>query len=710
MSDAFKIGPSLLNSRRQVPLVMQTEAAECGLACIAMIARYHGNELNLPGLRRRFSTSLKGVTLVHMIKIAHALGFEARGLKVQLGSLDRLRLPCILHWNLNHFVVLRRINGKWADIHDPAVGSCRVPIEALSKHFTGIAMEMTPTVNFTPEKSIERISIRALTGDISGLKRVLIQVFGLAFAIEVVALMLPFQMQWIMDNVLVTGDSNLLLLLGLGFLIMVLLQTGLTIARGWIISWLGATLNAQWINNLFAHLMRLPLDFFEKRHIGDVVSRFTSIRTIQTTLTGSFIETVLDGVMGMFALLILSLYSLPLTCLVLAVSTAYGLSRWLLYSRQRRLNEEQLVYRARQDSELMESVRGVRAIKLANKQSERRERLTNATIESAQRDLQLQRLAISFNAINQGLFAAQRTLLISVGAWLCINGHFSAGMIVAFIAYADQFNIRLAGVVDKAVEFKMLHLHAERIADIALSDAEQHEYGGYSGPQPEPSITLRNVSFRYAAEEPLVLRDVNLHIEAGESVAIVGASGCGKSTLVKILLGLLEPTEGTVEVGGIDLRKLGMHSYRNMVAAVLQDDQLFAGTIADNISFSSDAADLDSIHEVAKTAAIHDDIMSMPMGYETLVGDMGSSLSGGQKQRVILARALFRAPKILVLDEATSHLDVNNEHLINNAIKEMDITRIVIAHRPETIASANRVLHLEAGRINEPESARVKVV
>jgi len=695
---------TLVRGGRKVPLVMQTETGECGLACLAMVGRFHGHELNLPGLRRRFSTSLTGLTLVRMIEIAHALGFNGRGMRVQLDMLDHLALPCILHWNLNHFVVLQRVTPKWVEIHDPALGTYRMPMPEVSKHFTGVALELQKTVNFKPEQIMRHVSLRSLAGHVTGLKRIFAQVFGLAFAIELLALILPFQMQWVMDNVLTTGDQNLLTVLGLGFVVVLLLQTGLLIARGWVISWFGATLNVQWISNLFGHLLRLPLDFFEKRHMGDVMSRFNSIRSIQATLTGAFIETLLDGMMGMFALAILVCYSLPLTSVVLGFFAAYSLLRWLAFYKQRQINEEQLVYRARQDSELMESVRGIRTIKLANKQGERRERLANAALESAQRDLQQQRLTMTFGALNQGLLGIQRTLLISLGAWMCINGRLSAGMIIAFVAFADQFCVRVSSAVDKIVEFKMLRLHTERVADIALSEIEQHEHGTHSGPEPAPWILLRNVSFRYAPGEPWILNGINLRIDAGDSVAVVGASGCGKSTLAKIILGLLEPTEGIVEVGGIDIRKYGLQNYRRMLAAVMQDDQLFAGTIADNIGFFDEMATSETIQLVAETAAIHDEIVSMPMGYESLVGDMGSSLSGGQKQRIILARALFRKPKILVLDEATSHLDIDNEKFINASIKDLKMTRIVIAHRPETIASANRVLYLVAGQISQANS------
>jgi ATP-binding cassette subfamily B protein RaxB len=656
-----------------------------------MIGRYYGHDLDLMSLRRRFSTSLKGVTLARLIDIADALGFEARPLRVELGSLRELRMPCVLHWNLTHFVVLHRMTRKGAEIYDPAAGVRRIPLEEVSKRFTGVALELTPRTDFAPIADVQRISLRVLAGRVVGLKSALAQMFGIALAIEILTLLLPFQIQWILDQVLVTSDRSLLVAISAGFLLLVAAQTGLAIGRGWVISWLGASLNAQWATNLFSHLLRLPLDYFEKRRMGDVLSRFTSLNTIQATLTSSFVETLLDGVMGTLALVILALYSGPLTGVVLATFAIYALLRFALYRKLWLINEEQLVYGARQQSELMESVRGVQAIKLANKHAQRRARVASATLDLADRDMRKQRATLAFSAVSQGLFGAQRVALISWGAWLCLNGTFSAGLLVAFVGYADQFATRIGALVDKFIDFRMLRLHATRIADIALAPPERDTHGVHSGPAPEPSITIENLSFRYAEGEPWILRHLDMTIEAGESVAITGPSGCGKSTLAKLILGLLEPTEGTIKVSGMDIRKFGLENYRAMIGAVMQDDQLFSGSIADNISFYDEAADMDAIEAAARAAAIHEDITAMPMGYETLVGDMGSSLSGGQRQRVIFARALFRKPKILVLDEATSHLDVDCERTINRCVDELDLTRILIAHRPETIAIANRV-------------------
>ena len=680
---------------RPMPLVMQTEAAECALACLAMIARYHGHDIDLAGLRRRFSTSLKGVDLGRVIEIAHGLGFEARPLRAELEYLPEAQLPCILHWDLNHFVVLNRVTRSGADIYDPARGRYRMPLAEASKHFTGVVLELAPGADFTPVEERQRISLRALTGRISGLGRVLTQVIGLTFAIEVLALIMPFQMQWMIDQVLLSSDKSLLLVLTIGFLIALGLSAALSLARAWIISWFGATLNAQWVANLFSHLLKLPLDYFEKRHMGDILSRFSSVQAIQSTITGSFVEALFDGLMGSLTLIILCLYSFSLTLVVASSFLLYTLLRWALYRALWQINEEQLIYGAKQQSELMESVRGVQAIKLANKQCERKIRLVNVTLETAKRSMRSQRIALSFSVISQNLFGAQRVALIAMGAYLAILGKFSAGMLVAYVAYADQFATKIGGFVDKIVDFRMLKLHAERIADIALTQPESYSEGVYCGPQLESRIDVKNLSFRYAVGEPWVLRNLNLTVYPGESVAIVGPSGYGKSTLAKLLVGLLEPTEGSIEIGGIDIRKYGLENYRKLIGAVMQNDILFAGSIAENIALFDDAINMEDVVAAATMAEIHEEITAMPMAYESTVGDMGSALSGGQKQRIVLARAIYRKPKLLLLDEATSHLDQEREALINKRIFKMKVTRIIFAHRPETIASASRVFDLQ---------------
>jgi len=679
-------------------MILQTEVGECGLASLAMVANYHGYDVDLASLRRRLSTTIKGVTLARLMEMAGKLGFNCRPLKLDLKHLTRLKTPCILHWDLDHFVVLKHVHLRGIVIHDPSSGPRKLSLNEASEHFTGVALELSPSASFEPARERNAVSLRALTGRVHGVVPALLQILLLAFALEVFGLAGPFYMQWVLDQVMVSADHDLLTILGLGFLGIAIFSALITAARSWAVTWLGATLNVQWASNLFAHLMRLPLDWFEKRHVGDVMSRFGSIQVIQRTLTTQFVGSLLDGAMSLITLIEMTFYSISLTLLVVGLFLAYGLTRWVFFSPLRRANEEQIVYGARQQSELLESIRGVMPIKIANKQNERLTRYANATVASTNRDVSIQRLNIAFTLSNQLMSGIGRVVLIWIAATLVLRSELSAGMLVAFIAYSDQFTSRTAGLIDKLVDFRMLRLHAERVADVALNSPEEEVAPAWNGPFPEASVELRQVSFRYSEGDPWILKDCDLRIEAGESIAITGASGCGKSTLAKVLLGLLRPTHGEVLLGGVDINKFGLGNYRQQLGAVMQDDQLFAGTIADNISFFDTESTPAKIEAAAELAAIHDDIVAMPMGYQSLVGDMGSSLSGGQKQRVILARALYRHPKLLVLDEATSHLDVERERLVNAAVQQLNMTRIVIAHRPETISAMGRSITIADGK------------
>lgn len=692
---------SMVDFRRRsgahLPVVRQAELAECGLACLAMVACYHGHDVDLASLRRRFSISMKGATLKQLMKAAGDLGLESRPLRVELEHLAEVRTPCILHWDLNHFVVLKRASRRSLEIHDPATGLVTMTTTEAGRHFTGVALELTPAADFAPIQARRRLSIRSLIGQVRGWRGALSQVLLLALALEVFTLALPLALQWVIDQVLVGADLDLLSLLGIGFLAVVFFQAVTAAMRGWVIADLGASLNAQWFTNLFGHLLRLPLGYFERRHVGGILSRFTSVQSIQQTLTSSFIETVLDGLTIMLVLILLLFYSPGLTLLVLTAFSLYALMRWFAYRRLRRLKEEQLIHSARQQSQVIESIHGIQTVKLANAQHDRRSRVANATVEVANREAAINRQSATFQALSKLIFGTQRVLLIWIAAWMTLQGNFTAGMLVVFVAYADLFATRTSNLIDKLVELRLLGLHGERIADIALEAPEPNVISTYSGPTPEPRIEVEALEFRYAEDEAPVIQDCNMTIEAGEAVAIVGPSGCGKTTLAKLLLGLLQPDEGRILVGGVEIRKLGLATYRDLFGAVMQDDALFAGSIAQNIAFFDPGATLDDIESAARAAQIHEDILAMPMGYESLVGDMGSSLSGGQKQRILLARALYRKPTLLLLDEATSHLDVAREQAINQAIAGMSITRIIIAHRTDTVLNADRVILLRDG-------------
>jgi len=478
--------------------------------------------------------------------------------------------------------------------------------------------------------------------------------------------------------------------------------------RSWALLYMSTMMNVQWRANVFTRLLELPVPYFEKRHLGDIVSRFGSIDVIERTLTTSFLEAILDGVMTVVTLLLMFLYSAKLTAIALVAMSLYGLGRWIWFTPLRRAKEDQIIHAAKQQSHFLETVRGVKIIKLFSRQAERRSSWLTLLVQQVNAELRTQKLTLLYGSLNGVLFGLENVLIIALGARYVLDEHFSVGLLIAFLAYRGQFDTRVSSLIDKLIELKMLEIQGERLADVVFTDPEATRMGRIMPAETKvaPTIEVREVRFRYAEQEPYVLDGVSLEVEAGESVAIAGPSGGGKTTLMNLMLGIHEPTEGEVLVGGVRIAELGLDTLRQMVGTVLQDDVLFAGSIADNISFFDPEVDQGWIEECARTASVHADIAAMPMGYSTLVGDMGTVLSGGQKQRVLLARALYKRPRILFLDEATSHLDLQREQAVNEAIKSLNITRILIAHRPETIASADRVIRLADGKVAEPAQPR----
>jgi ATP-binding cassette subfamily B protein RaxB len=685
-------------------VILQTESSECGLASLAMIANHHGHRIDLVDLRRQFSVSLKGATLEHLMRHAAALQLAARPLRLELEELDQLQMPCILHWNLNHFVVLTRVSrtlgGKrMVTVLDPAVGERRMALDDVSRHFTGVALELTPSADFVVKDERKKIAIRDLTGHVAGLRRALVQVIALALALEIFAIASPLFNQFVVDEVIVSGDRDLLKILLLGFALLTVTQTAIGLARSWFLMRWSVDIGQQWATRLFTHLTRLPAAYFEKRHLGDVVSRFGSIGAIQGTLTSLFVESLLDGLMALFALGMMLMYSLTMSALVLAAVALYALLRWAFYHPLREASQERLVLSAKENSHFLETLRAITPLKLFGREPERRARWQNLKQDVINRDVETQKLGIVFKVANTAIFSGQGLALFYYGADAVMRNALTVGMLMAFTSYAGTFSGRLFNLIDLFVNLKMLSLHAERLADIVQEPVEEEAAPESDLGRLRGDITLRNIKFRYAEGEPWVLNGIDLHIPAGQSVALTGPSGCGKSTLCKIILGLLKPDEGEVLVDGIPITQLGLRAYRQLVGTVMQEDVLLAGSLQDNIAFFDARADQARVEECARLAAIHHEIAAMPMGYQTLVGDLGSSLSGGQKQRVLLARAMYKQPKILALDEATSHLDVANEHKVNQALGHMRLTRIMVAHRRETIEAAERVVALQGGRI-----------
>ncbi|MDO8278384.1 MAG: peptidase domain-containing ABC transporter [Burkholderiaceae bacterium] len=687
--------------RRRLPVVLQTEAAECGLACLAMVLNYHGVITDLTTLRTRHAISLKGMTLNGLTQIAQAEKLGFRAVRLDLHELPKLRLPAILHWELNHFVVLKAVSGNKAVILDPAFGERRVPMEEVSRRFTGVALELWPDPGFTPREEKTRISLSQLIGQVSGFWPSLTQVLLLSLALEIFVLVGPLFMQWIIDHVLVSRDANLLTTLALGFLLLLVLQQGIGLLRSWMMLVINTSVRVQWQANIFSHLIRLPMAYFQKRHLGDVVSRTGSINEIQRVLTSAFVESLFDGLLVLLTLVMMFIYSPLLASIGILAVLLYLVLRLAWYRPLYLATEEHIVRGATLSTHFLETIRGIRAIKLFARQIERRNAWQTLLVGETNAGLTISKLKIIYGIVRSMLSGTFNIVLLWVGATQILENQLSVGMLMAFLAYRSQFESRITGLIDQYIDLKMLQLYGERLADVVLTPAEADVKRQLTDDtaQIPPDVVVDALRFRYADQEPWVLNGLSFSVKAGEAIAIAGNSGGGKTTLVNILLGVLKPVEGSVFIGGAPLEQIGNETWRRMVGTVMQDDTLFAGSIADNISFFDAQPEPARIEECARLAAIHDDIQGMAMGYQTLVGDMGTVLSGGQKQRVLLARALYKRPRVLILDEATSHLDLKREAEVNRSIAALNITRIVIAHRPETIGSAKRVIEIERGAI-----------
>jgi ATP-binding cassette subfamily B protein RaxB len=679
----------------RLPVIQQTEAAECGLACLAMISSYHGHRIDLNTLRRRHPVSLKGVTLRAMIQVASQMQLACRPVRFELDHLRQLNLPTIVHWDMNHFVVLKSVTRRGIVVHDPASGERFFPIAEASKHLTGVALELSPAEGFLPKDERARLPFSTFWTQLRGSTHALVQILILSIVLEAFVIASPFYLQLTVDDVIARGDADLLIVLAFGFGLLTAIKVASTAIRSWILVMVQNVLHFQIGARLFHHLVRLPLTYFEKRHIGDILSRFTSVEPIRSALAEGMITAAIDGLMAVATLAMIFVYSTQLALVVLAAFVLYALVRLALYRRLRERSLAVIETKAHENSTFIETMRAVQSLKIFNRESDRETQWLNRYADVVSANVRLGRTRIAFTSINDCLFGLENIITIYLAARLALSHSLTIGMIFAFMSYKQHFIEKAVQLVEKALDFRILELHLERLADIALSPLERgHDQPLTYARQIQGRIELRNVSFQYAETEPFVLEDISFIVEPGEFVTITGPSGGGKTTLVKIMLGLLEPTRGELLIDGVSLSTIGPRAYREHVAAVMQEDQLLSGSIADNICFFDPSFDEERMIECARLAAIHEEIMAMPMTYNSLIGDMGSSLSGGQKQRVLLARALYRQPRILFLDEGTAHLDVDNEKYINNSLNRLQMTRISVAHRPEVSSGADRILRV----------------
>jgi ATP-binding cassette, subfamily B, bacterial CvaB/MchF/RaxB len=676
--------------RRRTPLYLQAERAECGLACLCMIAGFYGSSIELPELRRLHPVSQKGLSAVDIIDTGAELGLACRPLKLELDELGSLSLPAILHWDMKHFVVLTEKRGSKYIVHDPGQGELLLSVDAIGESFTGVAIEAFPTPDFKRDSSHQRPTASSLLEGIGGIRSTLWFLLSLGLVLELLGLLGPLANQFVIDQAIVSLDLDLVIALALGMSLLLMGQVLLVAYRSWVVTYLGTKISLHVTTRVFKHLLSLRLDYFQKRQVGDIVTRFDSVTFIQRVLTTGMVEAALDGVLVIGTLAMMMVYSRLFASLSLVACVGYGAIRYVLFKSLYRFSDVQLAAASKRQSAFLESVRAIQSIKLARRQHERLSQWLNASVDEQNASAHLSRYTIVFKASNSLLFGLDGILFLALAATAIMSGQFSVGMLFSLTAYKAQFSTRVASLIDKAFEFRLLAVHVRRVAEIVGTPAEP---GAATMPLPNdlaPFIEVKNVSYRHSAREPFIFRNLNLTVAAGESVSIIGPSGCGKSTLIRLIIGADQPVEGEILIGGVPLCHLRDRIIGGYMTVVMQGDQLLSGSVLENISFFDRMPDFQQVVASAKLAGIHDEILSMPMGYQTLLGDMGSVLSGGEKQRLLLARALYPRPKILILDEATANVDIFREREINASLATLGITKIVIAHRRETCLATDR--------------------
>lgn len=696
----FKL-PLQLNWRRTTPQVLQAENTECGLACIAMVAGYHGLNVDLAKLRSIRTFGQQGANLKQLIDFAHSLNLNSRALKLEPEDMSNLQLPCILHWNMQHFVVLTKVTANGVEIQDPASGKRRLGWQEVSDAFTGIALELQPGTNFTPQNLRQPLKLNQLWQQIVGIKRSLLVIFVLSLLLQCFALASPYYMQLVIDSVIVNNDASLLNVLFLGFFLLIVVEAMTNLTRQTAGISMSSHLAQQLSVNVFTHLIRLPFSYFAQRHIGDMVARFGSLQDVRRFISQGIVTIILDTLILLCTLVLMALYSLKLMLIVVGMAIVFSVLRWVLLGPIQRLQQEKIACAAKENSHFIETIRGIQSIRMLKLESFRLHGWQHLLTDTLNRDIRLRRWEMSFSIVHLLLFGLENLLIVYLAATLVMEQAFTVGMLYAFTSYKNRFNNAINGLVEQLVQWRLLHVHLDRLADIVQTPVAIASLANTACQEDHLTVahrlTIHKLSFGYSGQPP-IFEHLNLEVCPGQMVVITGVSGSGKSSLAKCLTGLLPASSGQIL---IDRKPLYHRDPSQRISAVMQDDVCLSGTIIDNVSGFQQQIDMPRLIECCKLAHLHETIITLPMQYYTLLQENGANLSGGQRQRLFLARALYQRPALLILDEASSHLDANSEKCINANLSQLPMTRVVIAHRRETIRMAHQRYHLAGGQLTE---------
>ena len=690
--------------RHHVPVMLQMSALECGSACLAMVLNYYGRKIGISECRVCCDIGRDGITARTIAKAARSFGLRVKAYTFEPTDFKYIRLPAIIHWNFNHFMVVERWTQKRIDVVDPAGGRRRLTVDEFDKGFTGVVLTFEPGVQFKRHRTKTKPSWYNYLKEMlhmPGATGILTQILGVSLLLQVFGLALPIFTKVLVDNVLPFNITNVMPILGIGMVILILSLMIISYLRAALLVYLQGRLDSQMMLGFFEHILSLPFRFFQQRRSGDLLMRLGSNMMIREALTNQTTSAVLDGSFVLVYLIILLTHAPFFGIIVLGIGLLQVMVLLTTTRRVHDLMQRDLSARAESQSYLVEALKGIATLKASGSE----DRVLDFWSNLFFKHLNITLKRGHFSAIIETAMSTLRTfsplILLWVGAFLVLNGKMSLGTMLALNALAIAFLMPLASLVSNGQQLQLIRAHLDRIADVIEAEPEQNLHMVQKAPSLLGRIELKDVSFRYDRNAPLVLRDISVVIEPGQKVALVGKTGAGKSTLALLLMGLYTPTKGEILYDGIPLQHLNYRTLRNQFGVVLQESFLFSGSIRQSISFNDPGISLERVMEAAQFAAIHDEIMQMPMDYETLVAEGGTGLSGGQRQRLSIARALAHKPAILLLDEATSHLDVVTESLVDQNLSNFACTRIVIAHRLSTIRNADKILVLDEGIIVE---------
>jgi ABC-type bacteriocin/lantibiotic exporter with double-glycine peptidase domain len=696
-----KVG--FIAARREVPFVQQLEWTDCGAASLCMVMAFHGKEVKLAEVREAMGIGRDGVSAKAILDTAERYGLAGRGIKVDVSQINLVKPATILHWEFNHFVVFERLVKDGVRIVDPATGPRDVPMAEFAKAFTGVAIELTPTPRMTNTK-YEKGRLKRYLDELLSEKGLFSRVIVVSLFLRLIALALPLMTGMIIDRVVPRDDYHLLYVCLAAIGGMVAFNLISEVVRAHLLLHLRIALDTRMTLGFLDHMVSLPFQFFQRRSTGDLMMRVDSNGTVREIVTSKSMSAVIDGLFVLLYAAVIFYISPTLGIITIVMSGAEALVFLGARPTFVRLLAASLDKQAKAHSYMVQLLGGMETLKCAGAERLGLEKWSNLYTDELNVKMRQARVNAYVDGIRGAVASLGPMLILTIGATSVMTGKMSLGTMLAMNSLATSLFGPLSALVHSALELQLVKGHMDRIDDVLQTKVEQDRDAVKQPPRLKGHVTVKNLSFKYGEQAPLVVQDVSLDIPPGAAVALVGPSGSGKSTLLNLLAGLYKPVSGTISYDTKPLHDMDVRAVRQQIGVVPQHPFIFGGTVRENVALSSPGATLDRIQSASRVACLHDDVAEMPMGYDTVISDGGGSLSGGQRQRVAIARAILRNPTLMLLDEATSALDNQTEARVIAGLEKLRCTRITVAHRLSTVRNADLIVVMDKGRIVEQGS------